>query len=96
MNYRAMYPQAPIIGRKFVIADDAQLAAQVCGVLAKQGEYLAVVDGPRLSRLDADAEIIRRNNAAARVLNLRLVVHAGLSDASHDAMSATLSTLSWR
>lgn len=69
-----------------VIADDAQLAAQISCVLARPGAYLPVIDGPRLTRPDRDAEVVRRNNAAARV-KPSLVLLAGLSDDSCDALT---------
>lgn len=49
-----------------------------------------MVDAPRLGRPDRNAEILRRNNAAARIPGLKLIVHAGLSDEAQDAISATL------
>lgn len=68
-----------------VIADDARLAAQVSCILARPGSYLPVVDGPRIKRPDHAAEVIRRNNAAARV-KADSIVFAGLSDDAATAM----------
>jgi hypothetical protein len=68
-----------------VITDDARLAAQISCVLARPGFYVPVVDGPRMARPDHDAEVIRRNNAAARVKADTIVV-AGLSDDAAAAM----------
>lgn len=48
-----------------------------------------VVDGPRMSRPDAHAEVLRRNNALAR-LNAREAILSGLSDEGLAAMVARL------
>jgi hypothetical protein len=63
--------------------------AQVCCVLAVPGTYLSVCDGPRLQRPDADAEVSRRHNAAARA-KAKAVYMVGLSDASFAAMKSSL------
>lgn len=60
-----------------VMGDDPRLMAQVSALLAKRNAYLPLVDGPRLTRPDAESEILRRNNAAAR-LQPRQVIFAGL------------------
>lgn len=57
----------PLMHRALVIGDDAQLIAKISSVLARRNCYLPILDGPRMQRPDADAEVIRRNNAAARV-----------------------------
>ncbi len=46
---------------------------------------MPVIDGPRLGRPDAQAEVIRRNNAASRA-GSRLVIFAGLSDEARQAL----------
>lgn len=81
--------KCPQLLPSLVIADDARLAAQVSCVLARPRTYLPVVDGPRLTRLDHEAEVIRRNNAAARV-KPSSIVFAGLTD---DAGKALLGRL---
>ena len=53
--------------RAIVIGDDAKLLAQISSILAREKYYLPAIDGPRMKRPDADAEVIRRNNATARV-----------------------------
>jgi hypothetical protein len=62
-----MSSDCPLMHRALVIGDDAQLLAKIASVLARKNCYLPVLDGPRLKRPDADAEVIRRNNAAAHV-----------------------------
>ena len=55
------------IARTLVIAKDARRAAQISCALALPGHYLPVVEGPRFLPPDPTAELVRRNNAAARV-----------------------------
>jgi hypothetical protein len=64
-----------------IIADDARLAARVSCLRARSGQYLSLMDGPRLGRPDRRAEVIRRNNATARVGPDELLL-VGLSDES--------------
>jgi hypothetical protein len=57
-----------------IISDDPMLAAQLSCRLARPETYLPVLNGPRLSRPDADAETIRRFNATARVRAQKIVL----------------------
>jgi hypothetical protein len=50
-----------------IIGDDAFLSAMLCSRLATQGQYLAVLEAPRMARPDAQAEVVTCNNALARV-----------------------------
>jgi glycosyltransferase involved in cell wall biosynthesis len=59
--------KCPELMTSVVIADDAHRAASLSSVLARANAYLPVMDGPRLTRPDADAETVRRNNAVARI-----------------------------
>ncbi len=72
-----------------VICDDAYLAARLSCAVSKRGYYLPVMDGPRMSRDDREAEAARRNNAIARsqVVNVLL---GGLPDDAGAAMRALL------
>ena len=79
--------KCPPISRSLVIADDAQLAAQLSCALAAPGYYLPVIEGPRMSRMDHDAEVVRRNNAAGRIKPDAIFL-TGLSDASFNALTA--------
>jgi hypothetical protein len=81
-----MSMQCPILLPTVVMADDARLAAQISCVLAQPQAYLPIFDGPRMTRLDRDAEVIRRNNAAARV-KPRIILCAGMADESYEAVS---------
>jgi|GEM_PF-1374296 hypothetical protein len=73
----------PLMHRALVIGDDAQLLAQISSVLARKNSYLPILDGPRIQRPDADAEVIRRNNAAARVAP-SAIFFAGLTNTTCD------------
>jgi len=81
--------KCPPLLPSLIIADDARLAAQVSCVLARPRTYLPVIDGPRMTRPDHDAETLRRNNAAARV-KPSTIVFAGLDN---DASAALLGHL---
>ena len=72
-----------------IISDDVYLAARLSSALAKRGSYLAVMDGPRMTRPDRGTEVIRRNNALARV-HADVTLLAGLPDEARAAMLAQL------
>ena len=80
---------SPRFSKTLIIADDAQLAAQVSCLFNKVNTYLTVLDGPRMERPDHVSEVIRRNNAVARVQPDR-VIYAGLSDAASEAFKKHL------
>jgi hypothetical protein len=71
--------KCPPFAKTMVLADDAKLAAQLSSLCMTPGAYLAVVDGPRITRPDRWAEAIRRHNAVARVRPDRLLL-AGVSE----------------
>lgn len=56
----------PKLPSLLIISDDAKLAAQISSIYARKGHYISVVDCPRLTRHDANNEVIRRTNLAAR------------------------------
>lgn len=58
--------EPPVLHSAIIIGDDPKLAARLSALLAQKGKYLPVIDGPRIARGDAEAEVIRRNNAVAR------------------------------
>jgi hypothetical protein len=80
-----MSMKCPIISKTLIIADDAQLAAQISCGLARSGSYVPIMDGPRLTRPDRHVEVIRRNNAAARAKPSSIIL-AGLSEDSYQAV----------
>jgi hypothetical protein len=77
--------KCPPISQSLVIADDAQLAAKISCALARPGIYLPVIEGPRMQRSDHDIEVVRRNNAAARVKPNSIFL-TGLPDNSVEAL----------
>jgi hypothetical protein len=81
----------PLLLKTVVISDDEKLAAQLSCFFAKPGHYLTVLDGPRMARPDRHGEIIRRNNACARVKAARIVL-AGLSQEADEALTHQLRT----
>lgn len=72
----------PNLSKSLIIAEDAKLAAQVSCKLAARGSYLPVLAGPRLSRPDAETEVVRCNNAVARS-GAQSIYMVGLSKAAH-------------
>jgi hypothetical protein len=77
--------KCPILSKTLVFADDPLLAAQASCVLVQEGTYLPIIDGPRLTGPDRHAEVIRRNNAAARANPDRIIL-TGISDEAYEAM----------
>ena len=69
-----------------IIADDAYLSAQLSCVLAVPGKYLPILEQPRLTRSDRDAEVIRCTNALARS-KAKHFIFAGLGDITLTALS---------
>lgn len=67
----------PRISRVLLIGDEPRLLAELSSFLAQRNQYLPILDGPRMGRPDADNEVIRRKNAAARASPTYLVL-AGL------------------
>jgi hypothetical protein len=83
--------KCPPVSNTIIIADDAKLAAQLSCLFARNETYLSVLDGPRMKRPDADAEVIRRLNATARLRAQRIVL-AGLSDEASSSLSSQAGT----
>jgi hypothetical protein len=81
----------PLLLKTVVISDDEKLAAQLSCLFARPGHYLPVLDGPRMERHDRNAEVIRRNNACARVKPTKIVL-AGLSQEADAALTQKLGT----
>lgn len=50
-----------------LVTDDPLLAAQISSLFRRQRFYFPVIDGPRMSRPDADNEAVRRRNALVLV-----------------------------
>lgn len=71
----------PSILPTIIIGDDALLIAQISSIIARKNYYTPVVDGPRIQRPDASAEVVRRNNAAAHVKPEK-IIFAGVPEAT--------------
>lgn len=84
-----MVLRAPKLSPTAIVSDDPYLAAALSSALACSSTYLAVLEGPRMTRSDKDAEIVTRNNALAR-LNTRAILLAGLTSEAQSAMLAKL------
>jgi hypothetical protein len=85
-RYAPVNWKCPKLAPVTIVADDAYLAAHLSCAFARKGEYVPVVDGPRLTRPDANAEAIRRNNVVARAKS-NLIILAGVSDESFRLLS---------
>src|SRR5258708_8226258 len=72
-----------------IVSDDAHLAARLSCALSQRGRYLAVIDGPRMTRPDRNGEVMRRKNALARV-HAQTTLLAGLPEDARAAMLAAL------
>jgi hypothetical protein len=83
--------KCPPISDQFIIADDANLAAQLSCALSQPGIYLPVCDGPRMQRPDRNLEVLRRHNAVGRA-RANFTYMAGLPDAAFDAMRQSLNS----
>ena len=81
--------RGPLLLNISIISDDELAAARLSSALARHGHYLPVFDGPRLTRDDATAEVMRRNNALARV-NANKVIMTGLTDEQDAVLSKQL------
>jgi hypothetical protein len=80
------------IARTLVIAEDARLTAERSCALALPGHHLPVVEGPRFLPPDPTAELVRRNDAAARVRRESIFM-TGLSDALTASLASPLKPL---
>lgn len=80
-----MHPVCPTISPTAILTDDEFLAARLSSALARRGSYVAVIDGPRMTRDDRAAEVTRRNNGLARI-RPKETLFAGLSPEGLAAM----------
>lgn len=81
--------RAPGIQPFVIVSDEAKFAAQLSCVLARPGSYVPVIDPPRMTRDDRDAEVIRRNNAIARSRAKNIII-GEMSDEARIALLAQL------
>ena len=71
------------------IGDNAQLLAEFSTILGQRRAYLPLLDGPRVTRQDADAEVLRRTNTVAR-LRPKQVILGALPESTSDTVRAHL------
>ena len=84
-----MATRVPALVPTVVIGDDPYLLAELSTILARRRSYLPLLDGPRITRLDADAEVIRRTNTVVRLRPHRVVL-AGLPESTSDLIGSKL------
>lgn len=58
---------APSFEHSVLVTDDPRLAARISALFKRPRYYFPVMDGPRMSRRDADNEVVRRRNAMVMV-----------------------------
>ncbi|WP_153130493.1 hypothetical protein [Dechloromonas hortensis] len=75
----------PSFEHSALVTDDPLLAAQISALFVYPGRYIPVMDGPRMSRPDADNEVVRRRNALA-LTEARQVLMGGLSSSAVDGI----------
>lgn len=79
----------PTLSKTAIVSDDPYLAAQLSCTFAEPRTYLPVLDGPRMTRPDHAVEVIRRNNALARLHPSRILL-GGLPPDAERALAARL------
>ena len=77
--------ETPPVLKTMLVGDDAKLLATLAWALARPRTYLPILEAPRMQRPDADAEVVRRNNAAAR-LQPKTIILACNESAARDAL----------
>jgi hypothetical protein len=75
----------PSFENSILVTDAPILAARVSALFVRPGRYLPVMDGPRMSRPDANNEVVRRRNAMV-MTGARLVLMGGVSSSAVRAM----------
>lgn len=86
---RTMPVRCPLTSTTAIVSDHPQLAAGLSCALARRNTYLPVLDGPRLTRPDWEAEVVRRTATLARA-GIELTVLAGLSVEAQDILIGKL------
>jgi hypothetical protein len=70
-------PLVPTFEQAALVTDDALLAARVSSLFVRPARYLAVLDGPRMARSEANHEVVRRRYAMV-MAGARRVLIGGL------------------
>lgn len=73
--------QVPSFESASLVTDDDALAARVSSLFRRRGRYFSVLDGPRMSRQDADNEAGRRRRALV-MTGARQILMGGLPSAA--------------
>ncbi len=81
--------RTPAFADLLLITDNAILAACLSVACRQASRYFAIIDGPRMAGQNADAEVIRRTNAVARV-NPKAVIFGALSEQQRRKLSKKL------
>ncbi len=76
---------APSFEHSVLITDAPLLAARISALFVRPGRYLPIMDGPRMSRSDADNEAVRRRNAMV-MTGARQVLMGGLPSSAVSAI----------
>ena len=84
-----MSQHLPKFARELILADDPYLLADLRSLLPYKRTYVPLLDGPRMTRPDADHEVLRRNNAIA-IVDPDVVILGGLAADSLEAMRARI------
>jgi hypothetical protein len=77
--------KCPPFAETMIISDDADLASRLASLFAEPNHYLAIIEGPRLTRNDSADESTECSNAVRRVMPKRLIL-AGLAQEAVDAI----------
>lgn len=72
-----------------VFGDDPKLLAEISSFFGRDGRYLAISDGPRMTRIDWTNEVVRRSNLVAQI-QARKVLFASLPIDAAEALQAQL------
>lgn len=75
----------PSFEQAIIVTDDPLLAARISALFVHPSRYLSIMDGPRMSRPDADNEVVRRRNAMI-MADARLVLVGGISSTAATAI----------
>lgn len=66
--------ESPALHAAIIMGEDPFLIARLSALIAQKGKYLSIIDGPRVTRPDAEAEVIRRKNAVARTKAKKIII----------------------
>jgi hypothetical protein len=76
---------APRFEKTCCLGDNPALVGEISSLFNTEAAYFAVMDEPRMGRMDADNEVIRRTNAMARIRPEKIIL-AGMSLEAKEAV----------